>query len=150
MGKSGRFSSGQKSGPCWASQFTCSPPCHCDSASDQRYPRWAGQECWKKSSHTAMAHVTVSDQELDGLVTTPHCARNPLQGVSWDWSHTVALLSLLSDRNSLSQDRDVEFQPSVCDSQSTVHRGQQQGDKREVPFPGGQGKYDFTEDFQGH
>lgn len=23
---------------------------------------------------------------LDGLVTTPHRARNPLQGVSWDWS----------------------------------------------------------------
>lgn len=23
---------------------------------------------------------------MDGLVTTPHCARNPLQGVSWDWS----------------------------------------------------------------
>lgn len=28
----------------------------------------------------------VSHQELYGLVTIPHRARNPLQGVSWDWS----------------------------------------------------------------
>lgn len=95
-----------------------------------------------------MAHVHCAI--MDGFVTTPHHARNPLQGYPGTGPSAVALLSLLSDWNSLSQDRDVEFQPSVCDSQSTVHRGQQQGDKREVLFPGGQGKYDFTEDFQGH
>lgn len=64
--------------------------------------------------------------------------------------NTTALLGLLSNRNSFSQDRDVEFQPGVCDSQSAVHRGHQQRDEREVLFPGGQRKYKFTEDFQRH
>lgn len=64
--------------------------------------------------------------------------------------NTVALLGLLSNRNSFSQDRDIEFQPGVCDTQSAVHRGHQQRDERKVPFPGGQRKYKFTEDFQRH
>lgn len=96
-----------------------------------------------------MAHVhrVSSRMALWQPLTVPGI---PSKGRPRTGPSTVALLSLLSDRNSLSQDRDVEFQPSVCDSQSTVHRGQQQGDKREMPFPGGQRKYDFTEDFQGH
>lgn len=64
--------------------------------------------------------------------------------------NAAALLGLLSNRNPFSQDGDVEFQPSVGDAQSTVYRGQQQRDEREVSFPGGQRKYDFTEDFQRH
>lgn len=75
---------------------------------------------------------------------------NPLQGITWNRSHHTALLSLLSNRNVLSQDADVQLQPSVCDTQSTVNRGQQERDKRKLQLPGGQGKYNFTEDFQRH
>lgn len=63
---------------------------------------------------------------------------------------TVMLLSLLSSRSSFRQGRDVKFQPRIHDTHSTVNRGQQQGDKRKAQFPGGQRKYNFTEDFQRH
>jgi len=62
----------------------------------------------------------------------------------------AASLGLLPCRNSFGQDGDVEFQPRVGDAQSTVHRGQEQRDEGEVPFPGGERKHDFTEDFQRH
>lgn len=97
----------------------------------------------------AMAHVHCVSAWM--ALSQPHTMPGiPSKGYPGTGPSTVALLSLLSDRNSLCQDRDIEFQPRICDSQSTVHRGQQQRDKREVLFPRGQGKYDFTEDFQGH
>lgn len=118
------------------------------SASDQRYHHWAVQRGWKISPHGNATPNAVSCVSLWHPLTTldhPSPLGQPRTGPS-----SAALLSLLSDGNSLSQDGDVEFEPHVGDAQSTVHRCQHERDKRKALFPGSQREYNFTEDFQRH